>query len=189
MSCRVERATNATRIVMAGLYCFKHGHDFVRAALTTHAHSHDRVQEKVKYYVAPVLDTMIAAGKRVQAEILRGSSSIRNFGELKTFGEAVFAELGELEQQAIYSEMRMRNRNRILGHGFSFDAELRADADSRRCLAAYVVASSSNFIPSPRLDRVLQDLPQMFERHVVYEPLGAAPRETGTGALVGRLHW
>ena len=145
------------------------------------------MQEKVKYYVAPVLDTMIAAGQRVQAEILRGSSSIRNFGELKTFGEAVFAEVGAQEQQAIYSEMRSRNRQKILETGFSFDAELKVGTDDRRCLAAYVVAASTNFIPSPRLEHVLKDLPQMFERHVVYEPLGAIAREAG--ALAGRLHW
>ena len=43
----MERATNTTRIVMAGLYCFKLGHVFVRVALETYAHSHDSVQEKV----------------------------------------------------------------------------------------------------------------------------------------------
>ena len=140
---------------------------------------------RVRYYIAPVLDTMIAMGKRVRAEILRGSSSIRSFSELKAFEETVFAEVGAEEQQAIYTEMRARNSAKIAQGGLAFDPALAAESDARRCLAAYVVASAANWIPAPRLERFLRDLPRLFPRHVVYEPCGSAARAT----LGGRLHW
>jgi hypothetical protein len=37
-----------------------------------------------------------------------GVSSLRNFGEIKTFSEEVFSHLGPLEQRAIYQEMQAR---------------------------------------------------------------------------------
>jgi hypothetical protein len=143
---------------------------------------------RVRYYIAPVLDTMIAMGKRVRAEILRGSSSIRSFSELKAFEETVFAEVGAQEQQAIYTEMRARNSAKIAQGGFTCDPVLAAESDARRCLAAYVVASAANWIAAPRLERFLHDLPRLFARHVVYQPCGAAG-SAARAPLGGRLHW
>jgi len=144
--------------VILGLYCFRRGRDFVEAALTTHARPHDTVEQRTKYYVASVVDSIIRVGGRVDAVLLSGSWSVRQLDELKPFREAVFAQVG-------------RNAHHIAAEGFAHDAALAHDSDWRRCLAVYVLASSSNFIPSPTLEQTLEKLSDLMPAHVVYRAL------------------
>jgi hypothetical protein len=148
--------------------------DFVQAALATHSRLHHSVEQRTKYYLASVVDSVIGMGGRVEAVVLCGSSSVRQFGELTAFGDAVFAQVGRSEQMHIYHDMRARNARRIAADGLSHDAALTDDWDPRRCLAAYVMASSSNFIPSPKLEHTLQQLSSLMPSHVVYQALSSS---------------
>ena len=154
-----------------GLYCFRRGRDFVEAALATHARPHDTVEQRTKYYVASVVDSIIRVGGRVDAVMLTGSWSVRQLDELKPFREAVFAQVGRAEQMAIYSDMRTRNAQHIASDGFAHDEALAHDRDWRRCVAVYVLASPSNFIPSSTLEQTLEKLSDLMAAHVVYRAL------------------
>lgn len=182
----VQEKMPLSDMACSGLYCFKRGCDFVRAALSKHALRPQMQEDRVTSNVAAVLDALISMDKRVHAVVLPDSSSVRSFAELKRFTAGIFSELGPSEQKVIYDDMRERNSNLIADMGFTHDTELSAHVDTRVCLASYVLASNSNFVPLPRFDEMMDELRARFPQHVVYQPMS---RHTHQHPLCGGLHW
>jgi len=147
----VKRKVAMSNTACTGLFCFRRGSDFVHAANVLKS-----AGEHKKDHIAAVLDSMIANDKRVDAVIVAGSNSIREVVEVKQFTESVFAQVGLVEQMAIYSEMRDRNQSK-LNEGFSYDTAL-AGVDDRRCIAMYVMADARNFFRSSALDNLFSKM-------------------------------
>jgi hypothetical protein len=173
----VKRKVAMSDMACSGLFCFRSGSCFVEAATMSNP-------ELLDAHIAPVLDSMVIMGKRVDAYHIAGSSSIRQYSEVKTFAEGVFATEGLTEQVEVYAEMRKRNEDR-LRKGFVYDACLK-EVDGRRCKAIYVMAKKSNFLCFAPLEWVFSEIRQNFQGHVLYD---YGDNKQTPNALRGGLHW
>ena len=148
----VQEKTIVSNNALTGLYMWRSGAEFERDADAA-------MKMEGLRYVAPTLNFTVARHAPVRAVTVSAMHSLRTHAEVAAFSLRHYALNRDLEFGSVYSSMRSRwgGKEAI----FSWDAS----KDTRTCVAAYALATASNF----RDDRnALAPVQAAFASHLVY---------------------
>ena len=153
----VQEKAKISNHALTGLYMWRQGKDFIRDAKLAMSHG-PRVRGRL--YVAPVLNyTISSAGGRVRSVPVRYMHSLGTHSEVLQFALRNYALTRDVEFERVYCIMREKWRD--LEARFTWNAA----TDTRQCVAAYTLATKSNFRDD---SDVLSSVQSAFADHLIY---------------------
>jgi len=150
-----------------GLYGWRHGRDFVKAA---HFLRQRNVSYLGQFFISQTLQQCLEAPDyQVAALPVTKSWSLRSFTEIAEFRRSYIPIVARAEWTKIYEEMRQRTTQLIQKIGTIGDAQLMcAEEDPRRCHAVYAFCTLENWQPTALFSSLMERLRSVLPGQLIY---------------------